>query len=533
MAAHFVALRFRLLLGTLKQSPWAIVALVMSVLGGLSLLGGTALAAIAVRALAPELGASLAVLGGAALVVVLTAIAVLVGTSDPLAPERFSLLPLRARQLRAGLLAAQVLEPWSVVAALAHALWLIVWSTSPVALVAAVLALPIGVATVLLLARAGSDLLARQLASKRARDAMAILLLLVILFAAFGIQLLANGLSGLADLGGAIGTAVSVLAWTPLGAAFDLPRVAADGAWLEAAAKLAIAVATIAIAWWGWGRLLGERLTNPIVLRGGGRVREGRALDRLLPATPTGAIAARSIRYRRRDVRHLMNVIATLMIPVIIGGVHLAGLVRVEVDGDRIPAEGLAFLPLLIAIVAAAIVQIDVAYDNSAFAWHVLTGVRGTADRAGRLLGISIVYLPALVVTAVLATWASGRWALLPGSVGASVGTFLLVAGVLLWLGALLPGDAPAPGANPLGRGSSGGVQSLAGLALTLPVLGTIGAPAIGLAIASVWIPWLGWLSLAAGLVVGALGAWFGIRVGGATLDRRGPEVLAHVSKER
>ncbi|GAA1416957.1 hypothetical protein [Agrococcus citreus] len=523
MAAHFIALRYRLLLGTLRRSPWAIVALVVSVLGGLSLLGMTAVGAIALRALAPELGGPAAVLVGAGLVVGLAAISVLIGTSDPLAAERFSLLPVRPRQLRRGLLAAQLLDVWGIVPVLAFATLLIVWSTSAPALITAIVALPIAVATVLLVARVTADLLARQLASKRARDAMAILLLVAIVGFTFAMQSIAVGVRALGDLGAAIVTAAEIIGWTPIGAAFALPHAVASGAWLEAAAKLAIALATIAIAWWGWGRLLEERLTNPIVLRGGGRVREGRMLDRLLPATPVGAIAARSIRYRRRDVRHLLNVIAVLMLPAVIAGVQLVG--------DDMPREPLVFVPMLMAMIAGSVVQIDTAYDASAFSWHLLAGVRGAQDRAGRLLGIGIVYVPVIVLTAFLSTAAAGRWELLPASIGLGVGTFALLSGALLWLAAYLPGEAPPPGANPLGRGSSGGVQSLAGLALAFPLLAIVGAPYVGLAIAAYWIPWLSWLSLAVSLLLGGISVWLGIRFGGAALDRRGPELLAQVSR--
>lgn len=524
MAALCIALRYRLLVGSLRESPWAVVALVLSVLGALSLLGSSALGAIAIRVLVPELGAHAAVLAGAALTVGLTAIAVLVGTSDPLAPERFSLLPVRVPQLRRGLLAASLLDPWGAVAVLAVAIGLIVWSTSAAALVAGALLLPVAVLTVLLVTRVVADLLARQLASRRARDVMALLLLVAIAGVAIGMQSLAAGVGELGDAAPVVADASRVVGWTPLGAVFDVPRAVAAGAWPEAAAKLAIALATVALCWWAWGRLLAERLTNPIVLRGGGRVREGRLLDRLLPATPAGAIAARSIRYRRRDVRHLMNVIAVLIVPAMIAGLQLVA--------EEVPRGPVALvLPLLTAIIAASMLQIDVAYDSSAFAWHLLAGVRGVDDRAGRLLGTSVVFVPALAITAVLACWAAGRWDALPASLAVGVGTYGLVGGALLWLGAHLPGEAPPPGSNPLGRGSSGGVQPLAGVALSLPVLGIAGAPFLLPAVAALWIPWLGWVALAAALLIGALASWLGIRFGGAALDRRGPEVLAQVSK--
>lgn len=64
------------------------------------------------------------------------------------------------------------------------------------------------------------------------------------------------------------------------------------------------------------------------------------------------------------------------------------------------------------------------------------------------------------------------------------------------------------------------------------PITLALGAPAFGFAIAAIWSPTLGWISLACGLAFGGLALWGGTALGGKILDRRWPEVLADVSSE-
>lgn len=99
-------------------------------------------------------------------------------------------------------------------------------------------------------------------------------------------------------------------------------------------------------------------------------------------------------------------------------------------------------------------------------------------------------------------------------------------------MGSFLPGRAPAPEASPFGRGSSGGVQSLLAMVIMSPITLVVGAPALGFAIAAIWTPALGWVSLACGVIFGGLALWAGVMLGGKTLERRWPEVLIEVSSE-
>lgn len=542
MAALLVGLRLRQLGRTLSRSPWAIVTLVLTVIGALGGLALLALLLSTLRAFAPASAAGAVVLLGSALVVAWMVASLLVSADDALAPERFSLLPAPARRLLPGVLLAGALGVGGIATAAALLLTLIGWSVDAGALVAAVLLLPLQLVTCLLAGRALASALARQLARRSGRDLVLVLGSVLAISAGMLLVVLMEGVRTLGDPGAMVEITAGVLGWTPLGAAWAVPLAVLEGSWLEAAAKLAIAVATVALLWLVWSRDFAARLTAPIATGGGGRVRGGAWVDRMLPATTVGAIAARGLRYRFRDPRHLVNVIGVAILPLLVLAMNLVAgnAVEVELGADGSELEGLAtfaalgpmLLPTLGAFVLSTVAQLDAAYDHSALSTHVLTGVTGRQDRAGRALGMVVLFIPMLLGMCVLSAAVSGSWALLPASIGAALGTAGLVIGVGSAISPWMPGQTPAPEASPFGKGSSGGGQALLGALIMLAAIFTLGVPAIGTAIAAAWVPWLTWVSLAVGLLVGGLSTWAGIWIGGRALDRRWPEVLAAVSRE-
>ena len=148
------------------------------------------------------------------------------------------------------------------------------------------------------------------------------------------------------------------------------------------------------------------------------------------------------------------------------------------------------------------------------------------------MVGVDLLAVPVTAVLCVATCLLAGRLDLLPASLGAALGLTAIAAGSGAWVGGFLPGRAPAPEASPFGRGSAGGVQSLLAMMIMSPITLILGAPALGFAIAAIWNPALGWVSLVLGLAIGALALWGGAVLGGRLLDRRWPEVLAEVSSE-
>ncbi|WP_405217950.1 hypothetical protein [Agrococcus sp. Ld7] len=538
MVALLVGLRLRQQWRTLTGSPWAIVTLVFAVLGSVGLLSAIAALMGALRVLSPEAAPDAVVLLGAALVIGWAVASLLLSSDDALAPERFSMLPVPAQRLLPGVLLAGAIGVGGIATLIALLLTLIGWSVSPAALLTAALLLPLQLATCLLAGRALAAALARQLSKRGGRDLVIVIGSVLGICAGILVPVVAAGVSAVGASESLPGAIAGVVAWTPMGAAWGVPHAAAAGDAIGAGAKLVIALATAVLLWRVWAHDFRSRLTAPIASGGGGRVHSGAWIDRLLPSTPVGAIAARGLRYRFRDPRHLVNVIGVPLVPLLVLGMNQIVSVSFEAQSfETAPDLGAAagigamLVPLFGALVLMTIAQLDAAYDNSALAAHVLTGVSGTADRAGRALGMAVLFGPLLIVTVIASIAIAGRWDLLPGSLGATLGTAGVVVGVGAAISPWMPGQTPAPEASPFGAGSSGGAQALLGALIMMAAAGTVGAPAIGTAIASAWIPWLGWLSLAIGLAVGALAIWLGVRIGGRALDRRWPELLAAVSR--
>ena len=149
--------------------------------------------------------------------------------------------------------------------------------------------------------------------------------------------------------------------------------------------------------WWAWGYFLAARLTSPVEAAAESRkVRASNWVDRLYPATPAGGVAARSLRYWRRDPRYLAGIAGFMVAPVII-------IVTQVTNPDGLP-ELAAFAPALIGWLVGVSVAQDLSYDGSAFWLHVSSGLRGADDRAGRVwAAITVVFLPVTVMLFVAA----------------------------------------------------------------------------------------------------------------------------------
>src|SRR5690606_346903 len=161
-----------------------------------------------------------------------------------------------------------------------------------------------------------------------------------------------------------------------------------------ALARLVVALATLAVAWAVWDRALARALVTPPTSGGAGRAK-GLGFFSRFPATPTGAVAARTATYWLRDPRYSGAIAVVPLIPV---------------AGAPCAAWLLGFS-----------VSADVAYDHTAFALHVSSGVPGRADRWGRALPVLVAGGAVTVLFAVVSVAVAGRWDLLPAILGVSV----------------------------------------------------------------------------------------------------------------
>jgi ABC-2 type transport system permease protein len=239
------------------------------------------------------------------------------------------------------------------------------------------------------------------------------------------------------------------------------------------------------------------------------------------PATPTGAIAARSLTYWLRDPRY--RAVYGVM-PLVL----IVTLLALWVGGVPFEIAVLVPLPLMTFLLGWSTIHNDVAYDNTAVWQHVAAQTRGTHDRRGRAIPVLIAGVVLLAIGIPLTVWGHGDLRIAAPLGGVCAALLLGGIGIGSLYSARFPYAAPRPGdpawQAPQVATSQGGVAQ--GMSVVLVLL--TAAPAF--AVATLW--WIeggvwGWLTLAVGLVCGLSVLLLGIRGGGRSFDARGPELLA------
>ncbi|MEG3615678.1 hypothetical protein [Isoptericola haloaureus] len=536
MVAHLVRLKLTLLGNTLRRSVWQAVGLVVATLYGLSVVTLAVTAAVAGGLADPVVTGQVLTVAGSAVVVAWWVVPLFAfGLDSTLDPQRFAPLAIPRRRLLAGLAVAALVSVPALVTLLGAVGVAFAWVTDPAALVAALLGAAVAVALCVLGARAVTTLLAPLLDSRRHREVLMVAAVVPLLavgpfFAWVTSPTRVEGegggvtmtVSGPGDLVPAVvAPAAELLAWTPLGAPWALPGAVHDGAWGLAAARLGIAVGALVLLVVVWDRALARALVAPRGGRAGGTAR-GLGWFGRLPATPTGAVAARCATYWVRDPRYATTLALVPLLPavaVVLGWTTGAG-------------AGLLLLAApVVAFLLGFAVSDDVGYDSTAFALHVASGVPGRADRWGRALPVLVVGVPLVVALAVVGAAVADRWAALPAVLGLALGVLGAALGTSSVASARLVYPVPKPGqsafSTPQGATTATMVAQMAAFAviaaLTLPTTALAGAAVL---LASV--P----LSLAAagvGLATATVAVVVGVRWGARVYERRLPELLAQV----
>ena len=525
MVAILVRLKLSLLRNALRRSVWRTVGLIIGIVYALGVVVLALVGLVALRWTSVALTADVTVLAFATLTAGWLLLSLLVfGIDETLDPSRFALLPVRAREIMPGLLVSGLISSTGVATVLVALGLLASWSRGVGPLLATVVTIPIGVATCFLLSRAGTAAFSAVLSSRRFRDFAFVGLAGLGLVFGVGANLVGGLLGqGVDHFRTLLSDAATVASWTPFGWVWAVPADVASGRWPIAGVRLLLAAAFVVLLWLVWGHYLDKRLTEPLeAARGAGRMRGGRLVDRLYPATPVGGVAARTLHYWRRDPRYVAGIAGFLIGPVILMVAQLA-----NPYGEPLIA---AFAPALLCWLIGSSMAQDLSYDGSAIWLHASSGVRGVEDRLGRVLSTLTVFVPVVAVLTVVGLWLSGEWSVWLSVLSVSVTLTLVSIGVGAFVGTLWQWPAPPPGANPFQKGTSGGLPSLAAFGVTSTVSLLLAAPTIALVIASFWVGWLGWLGLVVGAVIGALTLWQGVVRGGVVLDRRWPEVLSAVS---
>lgn len=312
---------------------------------------------------------------------------------------------------------------------------------------------------------------------------------------------------------------VTVLSWTPWGAAWSVPGDVAAGDSGLAWVRLAIAVVTVAVLWVVWELLVRRivaRTVSPDVVHG----QRGIGVFGALPASQAGAVAARSLVYWMRDPRYAVPPLILPAIPlVLVPAFLLAG----------VPAIVTVWLPVpLMCLVLGWLVHNDVSNDGTAFWLHVVTGVSGRADRWGRVAVPLAVGIPLAIGGSIASAAVYGDLSVAVPLASLSLCALLSGLGVASAASARSPYPSVAPGdhafAQPqeLGDGHSG-IQGWILLLATLACLPTVALIVWALVADPGMMVWASVSGVAIGLGV----LFIGIELGARVVTRAAPELLS------
>lgn len=546
-ARDFVRLKLRLMRNGLRGQSWRVVAFVVGILMGL-LFGGLAFAGLSATGTgARDLGFVVASLAGSAVVLGWSFFPLLFfGVDETLDPARFALLPVPPMTLARGMLAAAfcgvpaaaslfATSGLAVAAGIRFGLVELV-----VAAIGVVLGLTLGVVA----SRAITSAFAALLRSRRVRDLAAVII--AVLASSIGpLQWLIISASEHGSLDQVLAVA-NVLSWTPFGAPYVLSFDVAEGRWLAAAARLAMALASVALLLWWWSRTLepamlgatGSSGSRPktVASQPSGAVASliPRSLRAVARPTPFGAIVARESRFWWRDPRRRASlvsiVIASAVVPIALQFTWRGGVGQTGVPATA-SALGFSFTITVAGTMGGMLLANQFAFDGTAYATHLMQKVPGRIELRARALALALVAAPAQVVVVVAVTLLGGTPELVPAGLGmlaTGFGGAVASASVL----SVLAAYALPENANPFALNTGGG--SAKGMLTLVAMLGTLILSAPVTAVAQLFPGGNGaWVIGAIGLGYGAVLAVTGTLIAGDLLDRRGPEVLAAVTPRR
>ena len=522
MARLLVRLKLRLLGNSLHRGPQSALGLLASGLFGL-VFGLVALFGLAAGATGEGWGSTVILLFAAVWVGWIVVPVLTMSSDDTLDPRRFALLPLTARQLVPGLLAAGTVGVWPVTTLLAASgvvlgMWRVSGSlvSTAIAVCAALLLVVVSVGWSRAVAAAASDVLS----TRRGQDIVPLVagVLGIAGFVAF--QFLPGLVERVtvADLD----AAASIMRWSPGGLIGAAVADAANGSHRTALVRLAGAAATLLIALRGWVWAIGRTARVPP-----GRSRSEQAHAQLyprllawLPRGRTTAVTVRFLRMLTRDGRARNQALSQFFIlaPIAAGTIGTFVL-------ELAPLYA-AMVVLPFGLMAAA----QLGYDGPALWQHEVAGADPLHDLLGRNLALGILATVTVCIAALTLGAISDSWSLVPLALLYAAAGFAAIVGVANAAAIIVPYPFPEEASNQFSTSSSTGAGCLQGLIVMGTMIGQ-GIVALPLLLAATLVagPTARWIAAGAGLLYGlamfALGTWIAVR----RAHDRGPDLLLRI----
>lgn len=517
MVAHVLSLKLRLLANGFKRSVGQLIGVII---GGLYALGMITMLTLAVWFAADEIpfqGEIFTLIGSAVVLGWAIIPPLLTGVDLTLEPSRFVQFGIPEKTLGPALVLAGFISIPAVLTVVGLLGASLMWRSDAGALILGLLA-AVATAVMAILLCQYLVIMATALRAKR-RFRELTFALLFLLLVGLG-PIMASVFSAAESMGDWIHPLSTVLGYTPLGAFAAVPGAYASALYGQMAIHLALGAAYLGGLYFLLARATAKAAITPPPQQRAATAK-GLGFFKLLPATPTGAVAARALTYWFKDPRYAVGVLIVPVLPLLFWftGSQSGNYTMMYLMGP------------LIGILLGFSISADISYDNTAFALHALTGISGRADRAGRALSCFLIAIIPVLAAAILPGLIAGELWRIPGDLGLSLAALFVALGVSSVSSARYTYAVPLPGDNPMKTPPGSGMR----MALTqLGIMLTM-----GLLLIPVLIPYtigwfqhsqvLGFITLGAGLVLGTGLVLGGIALGGKWYEKRTPELMQSV----
>ena len=468
MVGHLVSLKWQYVLASFRRSIWALIGLIFAALYAGGMLFGLGSAYFIANSEVPEYGQLGTLLVGAVIALAWAIVPIFFsGLDGTLDESRFVLFPIKPSTLQKGQFLGGFVGIPGIASIIAVLLGAIAFISQPLALVVYLICCVLGLANLMVWARLANRLGMALNDNPRIANTLMIVAMLLMMSAGF---IFGGTITYLTKHWEEVLPYLPWLSVTPFGSAFAVPYFMATGNMGTALGCLALTLVYLAGGWWLWGKNLACSMVNV-----GGSAHHASAAEvaagdlgllARFPATPRGAVAARTLHSFLKDNRlqlltastAMLYLILTVAMPLFLSSV---GSVKTHVDFNGINAaeanqiinsgvmQLFGFWMYFCTVFTGYYICYLVSYDNTAFSLHVLSPLRGIDDRIGRLWGYSILMVPIVVVMVFVASAANGHLELFPIVLMHQLGVFAAAAGIGCVLDTFISPPVAPPGANP------------------------------------------------------------------------------------
>lgn len=554
MVGHLVSLKWKYVQASFRRSIWAVIGLVIAAVYAVLALLGLAVGYLAAAFEAPETGPLIALLAGSVLAIGWAIVPIFFsGLDGTLDESRFVLFPIEPATLQKGQFLGGFVGIPGVASVLAVLLGLIAYGSQPLLLIVYLVCAVLGLANLMVWARLANRLGIMLSANPRVANVLMIVAAVLMMSLGFIFGGTATYLSRHWD------ALLPFLPWlgvTSFGSAYAVPYWLAAGNVPAALGCLALTLGYLVGGWWLWGKNLARSMANV-----GGSAHHASAAEvaagdlglfARFPATPRGAVAARTLHSLLKDNRLQMLTVTTAMMYLLLAvGFPLfmsatGGSIQGKIGFGPNPEQAtqvvnsgvmqlFGFWIYFCTVFTGYYMCYLVSYDNTAFSLHVLSPLRGIDDRIGRLWGYSILVAPIVVLMVLVASAVNGHLELFPIVLMHQLGVFAAAAGMGCVLDTFITPPVAPPGANPFKNPKNNegmGKQLLLMLSMAVVMLSALPG---GISVIVYVFLTQNLLTLVIGgalqLIIGAGLLVGGVVWGGRRFDRMSPRMLERVAR--